>query len=423
VQVVAIVVIGLNHRTAPLDVLERVTLSGEALTKALHDLRARAHLSEVVLLSTCNRTEVYASTERFHGAYADIRDFFCSLAGLAPEELHPHLVSQHDEEAATHLFEVAAGLRSAVLGESEILGQVRAAWTLAHREGTTRAALNLLFRRAVEAGKRARAETAIGRGTASVSHAAVEMAEERLGPLHGKKVVVVGAGDVGRGAAVALASRGLGDLVIANRGHERGATLAGGTGGRVISTAELGDELVTADVVVTCTGAELPILDHEGAASVVARRRARPLLILDIAIPRDVDGHVADLPGVTLLDLEDLRDWADRGRQARAAEADLVRAIVAEEVDRYLDDASAREVAPIIGAMHDRAEQLRSAELARFERRLAELSAEQREAVEALTRGVVAKLLRPPTVRLRQDAGTSRGERNASALRDLFDLP
>ncbi len=419
----AIVVIGLNHRTAPLDVLERVTLSGDALPKGLHDLRMRSNLSEVVLLSTCNRTEVYAATERFHGAYADIRDFFCSLAGLAPEELHLHLVSQHEEEAATHLFEVAAGIRSAVIGESEILGQVRAAWALAQREGTTRSILNLLFRRAVEVGKRARSETAIGRGTASVSQAAVELAEERLGPLAGQKVVVVGAGEVGRGAAVALAARGLGDLVVVNRGQERGAALAARTGGRLAPRSALANELIMADLAVTCTGADLPIIEHETMAAVVAARGGRPLLILDIAIPRDVQTSVADLSGITLLDLEDLRDWADRGRQARAAEADRVRAIVAEEVDRYLDDASAREVAPIIGAMHERAEQLRTAELARFDRRLADLTPAEREAVETLTRRVVAKLLRPPTVRLRQDAGSPRGERNASALRDLFDLP
>jgi glutamyl-tRNA reductase len=420
---VAIVVIGLNHRTAPLDVLERVTLNGDALPKALHDLSSRSNVSEVVLLSTCNRTEVYAATERFHAAFADIRDFFCSLAGLAPEELQTHLVSQHDEEAATHLFEVASGLRSAVLGESEILGQVRSAWALAQEQGTTRATLNLLFRRAIEAGKRARTETAIGRGTASASHAAVEMAEERLGRLSGRKVVVIGAGEVGRGAAIALSSRQLGELVVVNRGQQRGAELAARTGGRLVPSSGLEDELATADVVVTCTGAALPVLEHDMVARAVDRRGGRPLLVLDIAIPRDVEANVAGLPGVTLLDLEDLRDWADRGRQARAAEADLVRAIVAEEVDRFLDDASAREVAPIIGAMHDRAEQVRAAELARFQRRLADLSPEEQDAVEALTRGVVAKLLRAPTVRLKQDAGSSRGERNVSALRDLFDLP
>jgi glutamyl-tRNA reductase len=420
---VAIVVIGLNHRTAPLAVLERVTLNSDARPKALHDLRLRSNLSEVVLLSTCNRTEVYAATERFHGAYGDIRDFFCSLAGLPPEELALHLVSQHDEEAATHLFEVAGGLRSAVLGESEILGQVRDAWMLAQREGTTRAALNLLFRRALEVGKRARSETGIGRGTASVSHAAVEMAEERLGSLAGSKVVVVGVGDVGEGTAVALASRGVAELVVANRTPDRGSALADRVGGRVVHTSTLGDELASADVVVTCTGAEMPIIDHDLMSSVVARRSARPLLLLDIAVPRDVEGSAAELPGVTLLDLEDLRDWADRGRQGRAVEADKVRAIVAEEVDRYLDDASAREVAPILGSLHDRAEHVRQAELARFQRRLSELDPKEREAVEALTRGLIAKLLRPPTVRLKEDAGTPRGERNASALRDLFDLP
>jgi glutamyl-tRNA reductase len=419
----AIVVIGLNHRTAPLDVLERVTLHGDARSKALHDLRLRPNLSEVVLLSTCNRTEVYAATERFHAAYADIRDFFRGLAGLAPDELALHLVSQYDEEAATHLFEVAAGLRSAVLGESEILGQVRDAWMLAQREGTTRAALNLLFRRAIEVGKRARSETAIGRGTASVSHAALEMAEERLGSLRRSKVVVIGAGDVGEAAAVALAARGVAEIVVANRTPARGAALAERTGGRVAPTSLLAEELANADLVLSCTGAELPVIDHELMSSVVARRSARPLLVLDIAVPRDVERRAADLPGITVLDLEHLAAWADRGRQARAAEAALVREIVAEEVDRYLDDASAREVAPILGSLHDRAEHVRQAELARFQRKLADLDPREREAVEALTRGLIAKLLRPPTVRLKQDAGTPRGERNASALRDLFDLP
>jgi glutamyl-tRNA reductase len=420
---VAIVVIGINHRTAPLAVLERVAFASDAVPKALHDLGARSNLSEVVLLSTCNRTEVYVATERFHGAYADVRDFFCSTSGLPSDDLHLHLISQHDEEAATHLFEVSAGLRSAVLGESEVLGQVREAWTLAQREGTTGAALNLLFRRAVEVGKRARSETSIGRGTASVSHAAVEMAEERLGSLAGAKVVVVGVGDVGESACVALSARGLGELVVANRTPERGTALATRTGGRVISQSQLETELATADVVVTCTGANAPVVDTDLMAAVMADRAARPLLVLDIAVPRNVASDVAALPGITLLDLEDLRDWADRGRQGRAAEADLVRAIVAEEVDRYLDDASAREVAPIIGAIHDRAEQVRLAELARFDKKLNDLAPAEREAVEALTRGMIAKLLRKPTVRLRQDAGTPRGERNATALRDLFDLP
>ena len=201
----SIVVIGVNHRTGPLAVLERVAVSPEAVPKAVHALSSRDNVSEVVVVSTCNRTEVYAVAERFHGAYADIRDFFCELGGLPPDELHPHLYSQHDDAAVRHLFEVAAGLDSAVLGEHEILGQVRSAWELATAEGGSRSALNLLFRHALEVGKRARTETSISRGTASVSHAAIEMALGHLGDLRGRRVLVIGAGEMADGMAVAIA--------------------------------------------------------------------------------------------------------------------------------------------------------------------------------------------------------------------------
>src|SRR6476646_5786822 len=200
----SIVVIGVNHRTGPLALLERVAIPAEELPKAVIGLTSRQNIREAVVLSTCNRTEVYAVAERFHGAYADIRDFFCELGGLAPDELHPHLYSQHDDAAVTHLFEVAAGLDSAVLGESEILGQVRSAWEIAQFEGAPRSTLNLLFRSAIEAGKRARTETGIGRGTASVSHAAVEMITDVVGDLHGKRVLVIGAGAMGEGVVIAL---------------------------------------------------------------------------------------------------------------------------------------------------------------------------------------------------------------------------
>src|SRR6195952_5841583 len=200
----SIVVIGVTHRTGPLELLERVSIPGAELPKAVIGLTSRQNIREAVVLTTCNRTEVCAVAEKFHGAYADIRDFFSELSGLGPDQLHAHLYSQHDEGAITHLFEVAAGLDSAVLGESEILGQVRGAWELAQSEGGAKATLNLLFRTAIEVGKRVRTETAIGRGPASVSHAAVEMATDLLGTLAGKRVLVVGAGDMGDGIAAAL---------------------------------------------------------------------------------------------------------------------------------------------------------------------------------------------------------------------------
>jgi glutamyl-tRNA reductase len=416
-----IVVIGVNHRTGPIDLLERVSLSGEALRKAVTGLVSRTNIREAAVLSTCNRTEVYAVAERFHGAYADIRDFFCELGGLQPDDLHPHLYSQHDDAAVSHLFEVAAGLESAVLGESEILGQVRTAWETAQAEGGARATLNLLFRHAVETGKRARTETSIGRHTASVSHAAVEMATERLGTLAGKRVLVVGAGDMGEGVAVALVGAGATDIVVTNRTEARAMQLAQRVGGSIVPFAELGDALATADVLLTCTGSGTMLIDHD----LVAASRTdhdRHLLVVDIAVPRDVSPDVVGLPNVTLLNLDDLRDWAARGLALRSAEADKVRHIVGEEVERFSIEATARQAAPLVAQLHEKAEAVRQAELERFAARLATLEPSQRDAVEAVTRGIVAKLLHQVSVRLKDDAGTPQGERNAAAVRELFDL-
>lgn len=418
----SIVVIGVNHRTAELAMRERLVATSDQLPKLLHGLTSRQNISEAVVLSTCNRTEVYAIAERFHGAYADIRDFLCELGGLAPEDLHPHLYSEHDADAVNHLFAVAAGLDSAVLGESEILGQVRDAWQRAHAEGAARSTLNLLFRHALETGKRARSETAIGRHTASVSHAAVDMVGDRLGSLADRHVLVIGAGEVGEGIAVALGAAGVASITVANRTVERARLLADRVGGRTAHFADLASELSGADVVLTCTGSGTVLLEVDTVVAALAARTDRPLLLVDVAVPRDVDAGVAAVPGATLLDLDDLRDWAARGLELRAAEADAVRAIVAEEVERFAVDMTSRQAAPLVAALHQRAEAVRTAELERYAPKLATLDPAQRDAVEALTKGILAKLLHGPSTRLKDDAGSPRGDRNASAVRDLFEL-
>ena len=417
----SIVVIGVNHRTAPIDLLERVSVSGPELAKAITGLVSRANIREAAVLSTCNRTEVFAVAERFHGAYADIRDFFCELGGMQPDELHPHLYSQHDDAAVSHLFEVAAGLDSAVLGESEILGQVRSAWEIAQAEGGTKATLNLLFRHAIETGKRARTETSIGRHTASVSHAAVEMAHERLGGIAGRRVLVVGAGEMGEGIAVALVGAGATDITVTNRTQARAAQLAQRVSGNIVPFSQLGAALREADVLLTCTGAGTIIIDHE---LVVAARLgiSSPLLVVDIAVPRDVAADVEQAPDVTLLNLDHLRDWAARGIALRAAEADRVRSIVGEEVLRLGLDATRRQPARLVVRWLLIPAPAPPAELERFANRLASLEPAQREAVEAVTKGIVAKMLHQLSVRLKDDAGTPQGERNAAAVRDLFDL-
>jgi glutamyl-tRNA reductase len=409
-----------NHRTGPLAVLERLTIAPPDVAKAVTGLAARDNLREVAVLSTCNRMEVYAVAERFHGAYADIRDFMCELSDLSADELHPHLYSQHDEAAATHLFEVAAGLDSAVLGESEILGQVRAAWQVAKDEGGVRSTLDLLFRHAMTVGKKARTETSIGRGTSSISHAAVEMVTDRLGALAGRNVLVVGAGEMGVGVATALHKGGAGAITVCNRTPQRGSHLAGRVGARAIGLDRIGSAIAAADVIVACTASGESVVTLEDVAT--NKRPDAPMLVVDIAVPRSVDRSVGGVDGVTLLDLDDLRDWADRGIALRASEVDRVREMVNLEVDRFAAEITARQAAPLVAQLHESAERVRAREVARFAGRLAELDEEERETVDALTRAIVAKLLHGPSVRLRHEAGTPTGERNAAVMSDLFDL-
>jgi len=419
---VSVVVIGLNHRSTPLDLLERMTIGDAALPKALHDLVSREDVSEAVVLSTCNRTEVYAVAERFHGGYQDVRDFFCSLCYLPPEDFSDHLYVHYDDAAIRHLFSVVAGLDSAVLGESEILGQVVSAWEAAREEGTVGPTLNFVFRHAVEVGKRVRTETGIGRGITSVAQAGVALAADRLSGLDTKRVLILGAGDMGEGMAVALAAAGVGEVVVANRTWVNAAALAERVGGRAVGLLDLHAELASADVLLTSTGATSIMVEHADLESVMAARNGRPLLIVDIAVPRDVDPMAARLAGVTLLDMDDLRRFVEIGVESRQREAARAQVILDEEIDRHHELASAREVAPLVAAIRDQAEEIRLAELERFAGRLDGLDERQRELVEALTKGIVAKLLHQPTVRLKGSAGSSKGDRLADTLRDLFDL-
>jgi glutamyl-tRNA reductase len=419
---VSVVVIGLNHRSTPLDLLERMTIGDAGLQKALHDVVSRADVSEAVVLSTCNRTEVYAVAERFHGAYQDIRDFLAEVAFLAPEDFSDHLYVHYDAAAVAHLFTVASGLDSAVLGESEILGQVRSAWERARHEGAAGPSLNLLFRHALEVGKRVRTDTGIARNITSVSQAAVAMAAERLDGLAGKRVLVLGAGEMGEAMALGLAKAGVADLALANRTWERAVELAERIGGHAVRLLDVPAALVDADVLLSSTGAAAPLLQAEDIIGIVGQRADRPLLIVDIAVPRDVDPAVGNIDGVTLLDMDDLRAFADAGTEARRREVGAVQSILDDELERYLGATSAREVAPMIVALRDRAEEVRKAELDRFRKRLDGLDAAQIEAVEGLTRGIIGKLLHEPSIALKEAAGSPRGDRLIASLRELFAL-
>ncbi|MBS1837330.1 MAG: glutamyl-tRNA reductase [Actinobacteria bacterium] len=445
----SVVVVGANHRTAPLDLLERMAVDAERLPKLLHALDAGPDISEVVLLTTCNRTEVYVVAERFHAAYGEIRDFFSDLTFLPPEQFADRLYVHYDDHAIRHLFEVSAGLDSAVPGEHEILGQVRGAWDLAREERTARRGLNLLFRHALEVGKRSRTETSISRHVTSVSQAGVILAGERLAEIRGSsppattdectaagaraglagaRAVVVGAGAMGRGIGAFLSDAGVEELVVVNRSADRAAELvarlAGGRGDlrlRSRGIEDIAEVLVGADVVFTTTAAPATLVGPELVRPALEGRTS-PLVVVDIAMPRDVDPAVGALDGVELLDMDAVAAFTDAGIARRRREVVAVREIVEEELRRFAAVTNSRQAAPVITSLRERAEQIRQLELERSGARLTELTDAQRDAVEAMTRGLVAKLLHEPTVRLRDAAGSSRGDRLAASIRDLFDL-
>jgi glutamyl-tRNA reductase len=418
----SLLVVGLNHRTVPVALLERLSVAPDALPKALHSLLRREHLAEAVLLSTCNRTEVYAHATMFHPAMQDVGDFLADVSGVDPSEFADFLYTYHDDAAVAHLFGVAAGLDSMIIGEGEILGQVREAWLAAERESASGPRLDRTFRHAIEVGKRARTDTAIGRNAVSVSSAAVSLATNRLGSLDDRGVLVLGAGDMGQGIALALAGAGVGEIVIANRTVSRAEELAARVGGRAVRFDEIAEELVTCDVLLVSTGASDVLVERGELERVMAARDGRALLVVDIGVPRNIDPGSAEVFGVTLLDIDDLRAFGEQSLAQRRQEIGRVRGIIADELDRHRADRTAREVAPVITALRAHAEDLRLLELERSRAKLDALDPATRTAVEALTQALVNKLLHEPTVRLKDAAGTARGELYADAIGELFGL-
>jgi len=416
-----IVAIGATHRSAPLALLERLSFDEAQLAKYLGDLVERDHINEAVILSTCNRVEIVVSAEKFHGGYQDVRNFISDVTFLLPEEFVDSLVVTHDADAVRHLFDVAAGLDSVVIGEHEILGQVRNAWQAAQEVGSVGPTLNLLFRNAVEVGKRARNETAISRHVTSVSHASVIMAERHLGGFPGRTAAVVGAGSMARGVVDFLAADGADEIIVLNRTPGRGAQL-GAAVSRSGGLDQLHSVLATVDAVFFATAAPRHVLSYRELEDAMAVREGRELLLVDIAMPRDVEPEVSQIPGVSLLDMDALSRFAAEGLSKRRREIPAVRLLVEEQLERFLSETSAREVAPLIVELRRRTEQIVAAERDRHASKFASLDDEQLAAVDALLNSTVGKLLHEPILALKSSAGSPRGDRLVGTLRELFGL-
>lgn len=407
----------------PLDLFEQFAIGEEALPKALAGVHGCRNISEAIVLSTCNRTEVYVYAEKFHGAYQDVRDFFAETAQIAPESFNDYLYAHYDSDAIQHLFSVTCGLDSAVVGENEVQHQVKVAWERAREEGTCGTVINEAFRRALEVGKRVRTQTDLSRNSSSVAKACVEMANHQLGNLADQRILVLGAGEVGEGVATSLAKLETGHISFINRSFERAHELAKRIDAEAIPFEKINEALSSCDVLLTSTASDSAIFDRARLETIMDGRKGKELLIIDIAVPRDVDPAAASIDGITLFDIDAL--WSFRTKNSLISNDGAyleAREIISEEVVRYLEQQSARQVAPLIAGFRNSAEEIRQAEIKRFESRLASLSEEQRDTVESLTQGILGKILHEPTIAMNEAAGSPRGDRLAEALRELFNI-
>jgi glutamyl-tRNA reductase len=415
-----LLLVGTSYQHAPVELRELLAYDRDLRRRALTRLSSDG--AEAAVLSTCNRTEVYAVDDEPEALEERIYGELAALSGLSHSELAPALYTIGDEAAALHLFRVAAGLDSMVPGEAQILGQVREAYRAARETRTTGPILHRLFRQALRVGKRVRTETAIGENPASVSSAAAELAERVFEGLSGRRILLLGAGKTADLTAANLISRGVEEIVVANRSRERAEGLARRFDGRAVGLDAVEDELDRVDVVVASTSSQGVVLSAPQVERAMKRRRGRPVFFIDIAVPRDLDPAINDLEGCYLYDIDDLERVVAESVAGRREEAVRAEAIVSEEADGFRAWQLSLDVVPAIASLRAQAESIRQAELERAEGRLASLSPSQRRAVEALTSQIVAKLLHQPTVRMKEAAAGADGGVYADAVRHLFGL-
>jgi glutamyl-tRNA reductase len=421
----SVLVVGLSHRSAPVELLERAAVASSEVPKLLDEMLRGSHVTEVMMLSTCNRIEVYAVVDAFHGGLGDISTVLGRHAGLPLPELTEHLYVHYAGSAVQHLFAVAAGLDSMVIGEAQILGQLRAAYAAADAAGSVGRVLHELSQQALRVGKRVHARTGIDAAGASVVSEALAAAGETLGDLAGLRAAVVGAGAMGALAAAHLRRAGVAEIVVLNRSPERAQRLVAntrrtGVAARPAPLDALPDELAAADLAVVCTGAVGTVVPREAVAFAAVARDGRPLVVCDLGLPRDVDPGVAALPGVTVVDLVSLQ----RRLASSAPRQAVVRAqeLVADEAQAYLTAQRSAEVTPTVTALRRRASEVVDGELLRLDARLPDLDPDVRAEFTRTVRRVVDKLLHTPTVQIKRLAEGPDGSSYAEALRELFGL-
>jgi glutamyl-tRNA reductase len=416
-----IVLVGLNHRTAPVEVRERVSFTNEQARRAAEELRARGILEETLVLSTCNRSEVYGvPPEASHESAPGLSSFLSEFHSVRPDVLSSSLYHHYDREAVRHLFRVSAGLDSMLLGEAEILGQVREAYRFAHEHGATGPVLNRLFQGALEVGKRVRSETELGARPMSVASAGVKLAERIFGKLNGHSALVLGAGAISEQVVAQLRDRGIGHLFVMNRSKERADSLAQQFGGKVVPWGEWETALRTQDVVVASVSAEEPVLTRDTIFRAMAARGNRALLLMDLGLPRNIQASAADLYNVYVYNLDDLTDIVKQNRNARESEIPRAEAVVEEHVSKFLSWQASVELVGLVEALRARLRAERGAFLSSRLETMNHLAATDIARIESLMDDLLQKLLLEPAERLRGERELRRKIQNVEALRDLF---
>ena len=413
----SVLVVGISHKSAPVALLERLALDGDGVHKLIADVAAGEHVSEATVIATCNRLEIYADVDRFHGSVEEVSRLLVDRADASSEGMLPHLYVHYDDGAVSHLFHVASGLDSMAVGEGQILGQTREALRLGQELGTVGPALNMLFQQALRVGKRSRAETDIDQAAPSLVSAALDRSVAALGEVRDKSVLVVGAGAMAGLATATVARAGASDIAVVNRTPGKALRLAQEYGARSAPLTDLAEQLGRADLVITCTGSTGLLITPE---MVLAARGDRPLVLIDLALPHDVDPLVTQLPGVTLINLtdlsEELRD-SDAGQEVEG-----VRHIVGQEVNAFLSARRQASVTPTVVALRSMATSVVDAEMERLVGRLPDLDPATRAEVLHAVRRVADKLLHQPTVRVKELANETGAVSYAAALAELFAL-
>ncbi len=417
-----LLVTGVSHKTAPVEVRERLAFREETLPAALENLRAREGVTEAVILSTCNRVEITITTGDEADPQAIVDSFLTDQKAVRPEAIGPHIYRHEGREAIHHLFRVAASLDSMVVGEPQILGQLKNAYAAAKNCGALCGWLDGLLGRTFSVAKRVRSETGIGQMAVSISYAAVELARKIFGTLNGRTIMIVGAGKMSELAARHLRRSGASHVFVTNRTHERAVEMASLFQGTPVEYTRFVSMLPEVDIVITSSGAPHYILHKEEMQRVISARRNKPMFLIDIAVPRNIDPKVNQLDNIFLYDIDDLQEVVNANLRERMKEAEHAEALVADEVDRTMARLKVAEVTPTIVSLQEQLEQIRAGELDKIRRKFGPFSTQQEEALEMLTRGIINKIAHGPISELRNHAGRPEGAHVVAAIRKAFHL-